>query len=390
MIPPCPTALVLRAGGWSLDEGVVPMPELTIAAAAAANRRGDYHAARRLAAAALGTDADSEARLALSHALRFSGSAAEALAVVADASIDDAGGLAEDEGDRAATIDLVIVHAELMQYVLDDIDGALELLDAQLRRDRARACSRCSGWRSSASPVGTPSSSRPPRRRSLDPKTTDLERSRLWSPFVIGLVFAGRCNEALRHAERAVAVVPQMLDRYPLAQSDAIERAVLRPPARRLVAGRTCRRSARSPSTASYRSGSACRSCAARIAADALAEIEKGIAALAVDDPSGFMLFSLAAASAAAACAGIEQRAIELADQLELTPWRTSRLLEPEIERMLMWSRYLRGGAGLVAKAGTGADRALRGGAPARCRPDDAPHDAAPRDPRRDARTSRC
>ena len=78
-----PDRLVLRAGGWSLDEGVVPLPELTIAAAAAANRRGDYHAARRLAAAALGTDADSEARLALSHALRYSGSAAEALALVA-------------------------------------------------------------------------------------------------------------------------------------------------------------------------------------------------------------------------------------------------------------------------------------------------------------------
>src|SRR4029079_10970544 len=53
-----------------------------------------------------------------------------------------------------------------------------------------------------------------------------------------------------------------------------------------------------------------------------------------------------------AAGAGVNDRAIELADQLEATPWRTSRLLEPEIERMLMWSRYLRGGASVVAKAG--------------------------------------
>ena len=348
--PAVPDRLVLRAGGWSLDDGVVPLPELTIAAAAAANRRGDYHAARRLAAAALGTDADSEARLALSHALRYSGSAAEALALVADASVADPEAPLRDEGDLAATIDLVIAHAEMMQYVLDDTDGALELLDASFAATGARMfeVQRLA----QLGMAGRYAEFLPAAEEMLgDPKTTDLERSRLWTPFVIGLVFAGRCNEALRHAERAVAVAPEMLDRYPLAQSEATSALFFV----RLLGGWSLHNMPPIGPVAVdglVQVGLGLPLLRGGDAADALAEIEKGIAALAVDDPSGFMLFSLAAASAAAACAGMEHRAIELADQLEATPWRTSRLLEPEIERMLMWSRYLRGGASVVAKAG--------------------------------------
>ena len=342
---------MLRAGGWSLDEGVVPMPELTIAAAAAANRRGDYHAARRLATAALGTAADVEARLALSHALRFSGHGAEALAVVEDASTDEAGNFAEgSDGTDPVHVDLVIVRAELMQYVLDDVDGALGLLERSFAATNARTLEvqrlaqlGLAGRYAEFLPAA--------EETLLDPKTTDVDRSRLLSPFVFGLVFAGRCQDALRHAERAVAIVPQVIDRYPFAQSDAISALFFA----RFLGGWTL---ANLPPIGPVavdgliQIGLGLPLLRAHDPAAALVEFDKAIAAFTVDDPSGSMVLALAAAAVAAAWAGLEQRSLELADQIELTPWRTSRCLEPEIQRLLMWPRYLRGGAGLVEKVG--------------------------------------
>jgi DNA-binding NarL/FixJ family response regulator len=79
-------------------------------------------------------------------------------------------------------------------------------------------------------------------------------------------------------------------------------------------------------------------------AAEAVVEIDKALAALSIDDPTGFTGLGYAAAATAAVLAGDEQRGLRLLDRARSTPLRMSRSVEPEIENLLLWPEFFRGG----------------------------------------------
>lgn len=332
-----PDEFIVRAGTWSLDEGVRPPANLAIAAATAANRNGDYRSARRLAASAVGSDLDLDARLALAHAARFGGAPLDVMVIIDTEH--------SDQRFREAS---AILTADVQQFELDDVDAAVVTLgttnDASGRLDVYRLAHL--GY------AGRFEECVPEMLAVVnDPTSTDEQRCIVWPPLVTGLAFSGRSQEAITHAQRAVAVAPRVADQLPFVRSLAASAMFFArllggwglddmPPVGPLALTGVMQLGLGLPLLANGQTPRA------------VVEIDKALAALDVDDPFGFRSLALAAGSAASVLSGEEERGIAMLAQAERVPRRIGRLLSPEIDRMLLWPTFFRGGAGQVASAG--------------------------------------
>ncbi|WP_116995727.1 helix-turn-helix domain-containing protein [Desertimonas flava] len=332
-----PDEFIVRAGTWSLDEGVSPRSDLAVAAATAANRKGDYRSARRLAASAVGSEVDLDARLALAHAARFGGSPLDVTVIVDPAHADT-------EFREASAIML----ANVQQFELDDVEAALATLTPGASSSRRLAAYRYAHlayagcFEESLEPMLTIVN---------DPASSDEERCVVWPPLIAGLVFSGRSQEAVTHAQRAVAEAPRVDRQVPFARSlNASALFFARffggwgvddlPPVGPLALTGVMQLGLGLPL---LENGQAPR---------AVVEIDKALATFDVNDPFGFRVLALAAGAAAAVVSGEEERGIAMLAQAERVPRRIGRLLTPEIDRLLLWPTFFRGGAGQVASAG--------------------------------------
>lgn len=335
--PDAPDEFIVRAGTWSLDEGVRPPADLAVAAATAANRNGDYRSARRLAAAAVGTEHDLDARLALAHAARFGGAPLDVTVIVDPAH--------SDLRFREAS---AIMLAGVQQFELDDVDAAIAILAPAAASSPLMAAYQYAhlGY------AGRFEDSLDAMQAIVDdPSSTEEQRCVVWPPLIAGLVFSGRSQEAVAHAQRAVTEAPRVDRHVPFARSlNASALFFARflggwgvddlPPVGPLALTGVMQLGLGLPMLENGR------------APLAVVEIDKALAAFDVNDPFGFRSLALAAGAAAAVVSGEEERGIGMLAQAERVPRRIGRLLGPEIDRLLLWPTFFRGGAGQVASAG--------------------------------------
>lgn len=335
--PDVPDEVIVRAGTWPLDEGLRPPPELAVAAATAANRHGDHRSARRLAESALGSAIDLEARLALAHACRYGGSPLD-VTVVADPAHDD---------ERFAEESAILV-ASVQQFELDDVDAAIATLAAGAATSRRLEAYRLAhlayAGRFDECLQGM-------LDIVADPASTDEIRCVVWPPLITGLVFAGRSDEALAHAHRAVTVAPRVEDRVPFTRTLTASALFFA----RMVGGWGLDDlPAVGPMalTGVMQLGLGLPLIANGRTHTAVVEIDKALATFDVQDHFGFRALGLAAGAAAAVLAGEHERGIAMMAQAERTPRRIGRLIGPEIDRLLLWPAFFRGGTGHAAAAG--------------------------------------
>lgn len=332
-----PDEFIVRASTWSLDEGVRPPGDLAVAAATAANRNGDYRSARRLAASAVGSEFDLAARLALAHAARYGGSPLDVTVIVDPTH--------SDQQFREAS---AILTADVQQFELDDVDTALTTLrsapDSGGRLDVYRLAHLGYAGRfedSLTDMLGVVA----------DPASTDAQRCIVWPPLIVGLAFSGRSHEAVTHAQRAVAVAPRVDDQVPFVRSLTASALFFA----RLLGGwglDDLPLVGPLALTGVMQLGLGLPLLANGQTPRAVVEIDKALAAFDVGDPFGFRSLALAAGAAAAVLSGEEERGIAMLAQAERVPRRIGRLLNPEIDRLLLWPTFFRGGAGQVASAG--------------------------------------
>lgn len=351
--PDPPDDLVLRAATWSLDDGVHPSPELAIAAAGAANRSGDYASARRLASAAVGSPLDGLARLAASHALRLTGRGAEALAVLDARPAPpplDAGAGPDPDADHLGE-QFAMARASIYQYVLDDADAGIEVLDAyrgtapNRRIDLQRLVNLCFAGRFAECVPELDAHAR-------DPLTTTAELTSIAGPLAVARAFSGRSREALHLAELGESGATDADGEALLASSEIGSAAFLIRSLFGVIPTSDADITGPAAISSLVQLGIGVTRLGAGDAGGALDEVEKAIAALSVSDPVGFLAFGLSVGARAAVEAGRLGRAAELADRLHDTPLRASGLVEPEIRRNLLFPAFAAGGAVKVATEG--------------------------------------
>lgn len=342
-----PDELVQRAATWSLDDGHRPAPDLALAASRAAGRTGEWASAQRLAAAALGTPADREARVALAQALRFRSMPTEALAIIEPA-------LEPPDGDDPAAAltreHAAVVKAHVLLFHHDDPAAALAAIDA---------CQPAGGSRfldahrlGLAGLAGCYEATTADMERVVaDPSSSDVERAAVWPALILRLAFTGRGRDALAHSVRAITVAPTVADQLPFALSNVTSAAFFA----RMMGGYDLGdlpAIGLLPITGLIQLGLGLPLIWNGRAAEALVEIDKAIAAFDVDDAHGFKALAYAAAAAAAVLSGDERRGVELADLARVEPLRTCRSIEPAIQGLLLWPEFFRGGVDHVAAVG--------------------------------------
>jgi len=333
-----PDPLVLRAASWALDDGVRPAPALAVAAARAATRTGDFVAAQRLATAAVGSEADAEARLVLGQALRFEGRHERARDVLTALLSPPVGGEPSPDVVEQATIAL----AQLTQYGFDRPDDAAAILDAAL--DRGGSLQLEANRLALIAFAGRHEDALADLERiATDPAASDLALAVVLPPLVLALAYTGRGREALAHGSRALKIAPGVADDLPYAMTNATATWFL---AHVLggwdlvdlpVVGELA-------ITPLIQLGLGLPLLRAGDAAGAMAEIDKALAGFSVGDPAGYTPLAHAAGAAAAVLAGDVSRGIALMAEVRRTPLRVCRCVEPEIEHLLLWPELFRGG----------------------------------------------